>query len=481
MNPIHIDCLLQHLHSENDKIALGDNKISISYQDLYRQVSSISSSLSSISNNRIGILMDSSITSYAAILACWLNRKSYVPLSTTYPEKRIQRIIDLAKLTHIIHEANFNPNETNIIGTQWMNSLDLLDKIPESVEITIPNLNCEAYVLFTSGTTGEPKGVPILHSSLHAFVESFYSLNYKLTSTDRFLQMFELTFDLSIMSFLVPLTIGASFFIPDRKKIKPLAIYEILENRKITFALLVPSFVKTLEPLVRGETIESLKYTQFCGEALTLQIASSWQKICPNSTIDNVYGPTEATIYCSHYRLPKYGIPKNKNGIISIGFEMNGTKFLIHNKELHIGGKQLTDGYIQEELNKQAFICIDSNRYYKTGDFSEYIESEYYCLGRLDQQVKIQGHRVELSEIEHAFQTSFPESQSIALHRNIEEKDELILIINTIELSTITNHIAQELQKKLPHYMLPTRYKFITSWPLNQNGKIDRNRLKNEL
>lgn len=481
MTPTHIDRILEHLHSNNDEIAIGDDKIHISYKELHLQVSAIGYSLSKIKNNRIGIIMDSSITSYAVILACWLSIKSYVTISSKYPEKRIQSIINISKITHIIHEDSFNPNHKNITGIHWLNCADLLNANQQSSAFINPTLNTEAYVLFTSGTTGEPKGVPILHGALHNFTQSFYDLNYDLTSKDSFLQMFELTFDLSIMSFLIPLTLGASFYIPDRNKIKPLAIYEILENRKITFALLVPSFVKTLEPFVRGEVIDNIKYTQFCGEALTLQIASSWKKICPNTQIDNVYGPTEATIYCSRYCLPQFDTPKHKNGIIAIGTEMNGTQFTIQNSELFIGGEQLTKGYIQKELNSTAFILIDSKRYYRTGDLSEYIKPDFYCLGRLDQQVKIQGHRVELSEIEHAFHTSFPEQQSVALHQCIEEKDELILIIYSTDKNENTDDIFSELKKKLPTYMLPTKYKFVQHWPLNQNGKIDRNQLKNEL
>lgn len=478
----HIHSLLENLQSKNLDIAIVDGSESITYNDLFNSVNQLSHKIKNHPSPRVGIVMDSSITAYVAILACWLVKKSYVPISPQYPLSRIQDIIEIGGISLLLT----TPGEMAVIEIP-IHSIPVtlkMDMELPSVEnsnnvFLLPALTDEAYVLFTSGTTGKPKGVPIQHGNLYNFTQAFHHLNYPLSSSDRFLQMFELTFDLSIMSYLIPLTLGASFYIPNKNKIKSIAIYEVLEVHKITFALIVPSIVKTLEPYLRGEIIEHLKFTQFCGEALTVQQSQIWQKFCPKTTIDNVYGPTEATIYCSRYRLPKNQEPLNQNGIVCIGKPMFGSNFLIRNEELFIGGNQITSGYLNQ-IHPESFQFLNDQTYYKTGDIAKEINEQFYCLGRLDQQIKIQGFRVELSEIEYAYNSLFPSSESVAVcfHRN--QQDQIILFVLTNEEFCDSHSILQKLKLKLPAYMLPSQIIGKQQWPLNQNGKIDRKLLTNE-
>jgi D-alanine--poly(phosphoribitol) ligase subunit 1 len=478
----HIHELLTHLRYDNEDIAIVDNKSSITYGELFSEVCHLTKKINRFPSQRIGIIFNSSIPAYVSILACWLSKKSYVPISPEYPISRIQDIIKIGKISLLLTEPD--ETATNEISIKSIPVVLKLDHKKQPIkyspaQFSIPNNEDEAYVLFTSGTTGKPKGVPIKHSNLFNFNLAFKELDYILSSEDRFLQMFEITFDLSIMSYLIPLTIGASLYVPDKNKIKPIAIYEALVTHKITFALLIPSVIKTLEPFIQNETIEHLKHTQFCGEIFSEHQSQIWRKLCPNSTIDNVYGPTEATIYCSQYRLPPSKEPSTQNGIVSIGKPMLGTKFHIHQEELYIGGKQITSGYLNQ-IQPESFIRFNGQKYYKTGDIVKNIEGQYYCLGRLDQQIKIQGFRVELSEIEFAYNSLFKDSESIATLIQTEQKEQIILHIlerpdfNDFEL------ILKKLKAKLPNYMLPAKIIAKSSWPLNANGKIDRKALTHE-
>ena len=477
---IHLKHLFAELNASNQRIAIGHGTQEINYNDLHNKVKSIASQLNNVKSNRIGLYFDSSINAYASILACWFSGKSYVVLSPNYPTDRISVIMELANINCLIIE-NIDALEAIHTKPAEIICTTNLKTIHNTIQYSLPNLDDEAYVLFTSGTTGQPKGVPITHKCLANFVYAFHKLGYDLNQDDRFLQMFDLTFDLSIMSFLIPLTIGGSFYIIDKHKVKPIAIYEVLESKKITFALMVPSVIKTLEPYLRNETINGLKYSQFCGETLTVSQVESWQNICPNTEIDNVYGPTEATIYCTRYKIIKNSPIHHYNGIVSIGKPMYGTTLNVINDELLIGGAQVTSGYINENLNTTSFALIDNMRFYKSGDVAALNDTEFYCLGRLDRQVKIQGFRVELSEIEYTFGLLFPNYESVAIYIDFKNQGRIILCVLAHHTPLDINNVIAQLREKLPAYMVPEQIQIWGQWPLNSNGKIDIKQLSNEI
>ena len=178
--------------------------------------------------------------------------------------------------------------------------------------------------------------------------------------------MFDLTFDLSIMSYFIPLTIGASVYTVPFSGIKYTNIYQLLEEHDITFALMVPSIINQLKPYFDEIKLEKMRYSLFCGEALHEDITAMWSQCIPNAQIENVYGPTEATIFCTRYTFKKKGANKSVNGILSIGKPMkNNFCFILNNAdsiakvnekgELCLAGEQLTAGYINnEEKNQEA-------------------------------------------------------------------------------------------------------------------------------
>ncbi len=451
------------------------------------------------SSKLIGVIANDDIQTYSSILGVLFSGYGFVPINPTNPIDRNESIILQSGIKIILSSADYQDlNKLNNFSQyKIVNTLQLENVEPD---ISIPDI-CEdeiAYLLFTSGSTGIPKGVPISRRNLHSFIDAFFALGYKLNEDDRFLQMFELTFDLSLMSYLTPLCIGACVYTVPSGEIKYTSIYSLLEDHNITTALMVPSILSYLRPYFDDIRLPNLKYSLFCGEALYNDITTKWSKCVPEALIQNVYGPTEATIFCLTYDWNKdKATDKSFNGIVCIGKPMNNIYSIIvdeHLKELVEGekgelclsGGQLTPGYWNNpEKNKEAFFKYTINEvertFYKTGDLC-FIDKEgdfMYC-GRIDHQVKIQGFRVELSEIEHHVR-EFTELSQVAAIATTDVIGNTQIVLFMEKHNEEYEELRNYLKGKLPSYMIPAEFKCIHAMPLNKNGKIDRKALKNYL
>lgn len=475
MNPLHLESLLNHLHIDNRNTLAVIEGVQIDYRAFSTRVFSQAHSLLQLPDSRVGILASNHIDTYTTILACWLSGKSYVPIGADWPTERVIQVLEIANVQCLcVSDIQDPPNVPQKIYTS--KSLETIEyQYPPQLKIDI---EAEAYVLFTSGSTGIPKGVPISHANLEAFFEGFLQLGYQINESDKFLQMFDFTFDLSIASFMIPLCFGASFYPPSRTQIKSIALYDTLDRYQITFALMVPSVLQILQPYLSEIDLPNLRYTQFCGEALNIQQVLDWQKCAPNSQIDNVYGPTEATIYCSRYCISRNNPILQQNGIVSIGSPMKLVDFSIVNNELIIHGRQLSKGYLNQIKNPAFFEDKQMRNSYYSGDIAYFLEGHYFCLGRIDQQIKIQGYRVELTEIENYFNVNFNHKVSVAIAKNNDRNlTEIYLFVQQVSDIDETQILAV-LKKGLPPYMIPSKFIFLKEFPLNSNGKIDRKHLK---
>lgn len=468
------------------------NNVFYSYSELAQSISNIRSIIKEKTNENekiIGLITNDDLETYAAILALWFEGKAYVPLNPNVPNERNQKIINEAGIITIIDSseltvfANFNTIESKKIKTVSLNL--------NPTESADNNL---VYLLFTSGTTGKPKGVPISKENLEGFLSAFWHLNYDITEEDRFLQMFELTFDLSVMSFLIPLLSGSCIYLVPKDKIKYSYIIELMEEQELTVALMVPSMLYYLRPYFDEIDLPKMKYSLFCGEALSLDITQEWSKCLPNSKITNVYGPTEDTIFCTFYDYKKLEPNKTYNGILSIGKSMLNNYSIIVDEnnailsagkigELCLGGVQLSSGYWKnEEKNQESFFYTNYNnrheRFYKTGDLCKIDEfGDLLYLGRMDFQIKIQGYRVELSEIEY-YAKEFLSKINVVVLTIIDHlgNNEVGMVIESKKFDS--KELLEFLKLKLPYYMVPKKVNFIDNFPLNSNGKIDRKELE---
>lgn len=236
-----------------------------------------------------------------------------------------------------------------------------------------------------------------------------------------------------------------------------------------------------------------MKYSLFCGEALPADVTAEWSACVPNATILNVYGPTEDTIFCTHYTYNKTGSNKTYNGLLCIGKAMQGSitvivdennRILPHGNtgELCLGGIQLTPGYWNNaEKNLETFFtaCYQGKeeRFYKTGDLCRVDEAgDLLYIGRLDFQIKVQGFRVELSEIEFHAKSYLSKVNAVAIaNTSSAGNTEIGLVIESASFDTTA--LNSYMKSKMPVYMLPKKIQFAASFPLNKNGKTDRNKL----
>ena len=474
----------------------------------YREFSNIISGIqkrindSGLENEKlIGVLTIDDIYTYASIMAIMFNGSAYVPINNKNPQHRNSDIIQDTSLNAILasveHEAIKNADgDFFIVDTSKISS--------DNDRVSVKNFSDDniAYILFTSGSTGKPKGVPLKHRSISAFLNVMLDDNsaYDFDENDRFLQMFELTFDMSISSLLLPLCVGACCYVMPQQGISYMNIINLLKNHKITVTQMVPSVLLYLERFFGELHFPDVRLSFFAGEGLPVSILPGWQKVISNAQIINLYGPTESTIYCfRHDWISDDDAENTLNGLVSIGLPWHGIETCVIDEQLQliadpstkgelcVKGDQITDGYWNDPIKTAAaFVTIKNSdgakTYYRTGDrvFLNSLGNHMYC-GRVDHQVKIDGHRVELGEVEHHVRV-FSESSLVAaiIEQNTHLTQNILVVYIEPNKHRPEQEILEYMRKILPPYMIPKKIHYIDRMPMNLNGKIDRNALKNK-
>jgi len=451
-----------------------------------------------IDQRRIAVHATQDVFTYAGILAILASGRAYVPLNPHNPAQRNGSCLAQADVATLFQSGA----ETEI--SQWVleqrlpvkiMNLRMISSNPSERMPTPVRETDMAYLLFTSGSTGNPKGVPIYHGNLRRFMKALLSeTGFEFRPTDRFLQMFDLTFDLSIMCYAAPLALGAACHVVTGSGAGFLDVAKTLQRGKITVALMVPSVLSFLESYLDEIDLPDMRYSLFCGEALPALLAEKWQRCIPSARLFNVYGPTEATIFCSIYEMNSpLGSSGEYQGVVSIGVPMPGTAFSIISEtgdcvapgekgELVISGAQVTDQYWRNPEKTLAAFTVRAGEApaYRTGDIAFAAEGNYYYCGRADYQLKVGGYRIEAGEIEHHARV-LAGVRNVALVGQAEAngivKLHLFLEASDIDQEALRTACKTHLAGKLPSYMLPQRIHVLDFFPLNQNGKVDRKAL----
>jgi D-alanine--poly(phosphoribitol) ligase subunit 1 len=462
--------------------------------------------------HRIGILASRSWEAYAGILGTSWTGGTYVPLHPEWPEDRILRILNVAALDalivdknglkalsqnvlalcppHILALANdsslcLNSNgHTLVVSGKDSPPISASDNAPDE-----PDADRLAYIMFTSGTTGSPKGVMISVGNVASFLSAMQS-DFKFDSSDRVSQTFELTFDLSVWSMLAAWASGGSLHVvPAGQLMGP---SRFIREQQLTVWLSVPSTVACMRSLkmLTPAAFPCLRYSGFCGEPLPVTSAEAWRSAAPNSVIANVYGPTEATIACLAEPYSDPPVVTKERGIVAIGKPFGGMKAAIVNSsnafvpagetgELAVSGQQIAKGYLNDPVRTAArFPTIDGAVWYLTGDLAyQDAAGIFHHLGRTDHQVKVLGNRVELEEVEAHLRNVCGSESVAALAWPIEAGCARGIVAFVAGTTTSATRIREGMQLRVPKYMVPSQVRVLDDLPLNTSGKTDRKAL----
>ncbi len=305
------------------------------------------------------------LNTYASIFALWMEGKAYVPLHPSWPKERLDSIVEQIGCHN--HLDSCDKVQVSAIS----NVAPLGETMERAIEVSEDSL---AYILFTSGSTGVPKGVCISRRNVAAFMDSFWKTGITITPEDRCMQVFDLTFDVSVQSYLVALTRGACVYTVPYGQVKYLYAASLIQEQKITFGAMAPSMLTYLRPYFNEFDATSMRQCILTAEACPVDLMEEWYKCAPNVEIYDFYGPTEATIYCTYYKLTRGGNNLSLNGIISIGRPMANVLAIIidddgniipersgakHKGELCVAGPQVTKGYWNNpEKNASSFFSL---------------------------------------------------------------------------------------------------------------------------
>jgi amino acid adenylation domain-containing protein len=453
-----------------------------------------------------------SLTAFAGVLGALLAGDGYVPLNPSFPIERSRAMLVRSDCRSLIVDAGALDQLDGLLEAA-VEALTVL--LPEGVEAGqfagrwpehrfVPfsqyapadswrqpdaDPDAVAYLLFTSGSTGAPKGVMVAHRNVRAFVDYMVGV-YGVSEHDRFSQMFDMTFDLSVFDMFVCWERGAMLCCPSKKTlIKP---GQFIADHELTIWFSTPStaiFMKQLEALKAGR-YPSLRLSLFCGEPLPASSVVSWREAAPKSIIENLYGPTELTIACTRYRWDDKASPNQcELGVVPIGDPYPGMEVLVAGEdlvevdpgatgELLMRGPQMTPGYWRDPAKTSAAFVVPPGRdaiFYRTGDRVRRADDAQPMthLGRTDHQVKVLGYRVELGEIE-------------AVLRDCARMDGVVAVgwpatssgFGGVEAFVEAPSIPPDLRERaaaiLPEYMVPRRIHALERLPRNSNGKYDR-------
>jgi amino acid adenylation domain-containing protein len=516
--------LLQHYltrsadrHPEKVAMVLGDERLT--YGELDAASTRLAHALIEAGcrrGDRVCLLLSKSPWAVASMLGVLKADCAYVPVDLQSPTPRVARIVESADpVLALVDVAGAQRaaelTDDGILGPERRCALiddspgDRLNPVFRRSDLNALSPEPRVYrngpddlahLLFTSGSTGLPKGVMITHSNVRNFVDWGTSY-FGFSAGDRLSGHPPLHFDLSTFDIYGCLCVGAELhLLPAEANLLPTKLADYIRDQQLVQWFSVPSTMTLMTKVaaVREGDFPQLQRVLWCGEVLPTPILIDWMQKLPHVRFTNLYGPTEATIASSYYTVVKP--PRDATEPIPIGRPCPGEELAVLDEELrwvpdgeigalHIGGVGLSPGYWRdEEKTRGAFLPhprIAGERIYSTGDLGRRApDGEFHFVGRTDSQIKSRGYRIELGEIESALGSldGLKECAVVGVDAGGLEGTAICCAYASADGAVTVRAIRKELKRVLPSYMLPTQWLTLKELPKNQNGKIDRRSLR---
>jgi amino acid adenylation domain len=485
-----------------NKLAICDDREEMTYLQYHQKAIGLAKAVINsglTAREPVVVYLEKSVRVLASFMGIAFAGNFYSPIDIGMPKQRVNRILEVLQPELVITSKELK-EEFQSFNYQG-NYIIYEDVVPIAEDANVERRKRQIidtdllYVLFTSGSTGNPKGVSITQRGVIDYID-WITKTFKIKNEDCFGNQAPFYFDNSILDIYSTMKMGATLYIiPVNLFAQPIKLLKYIRNNKISTIFWVPSaliIVSKLRAFKNVDLTDVLKRVLFCGEVMPNKHLNIWREYLPNIEYANLYGPTEITDACTYYIVDREFADCDP---LPIGFPMDNTGILVLDEkdhlvekpgkigELCVRGTGISVGYYNDiEKTKKAFVQNPLNhafeeKIYRTGDLVEYNEyGELVYLSRKDFQIKHLGHRIELGEIENAVSSLSGISRCCCLY---DEKHGRITLFLDKDISK--NELHSYLANMIPEYMIPGKVIYIQNLPLNANGKIDRVKLKEYL
>ncbi len=412
----------------------------------------------------------------ASILACYNMNLTFIPLSPALPKKRIEKIIEQTQSKVLINCRGYTdiPKAVVIIGEDLR---PLPSPPPQGREILRSEIS---YILFTSGSSGEPKGVKISDENIISFTQ-WFAKNFHVGEKTVFINQADFSFDISLADFFGALhTGGTAIFNTSETSSNTNLFFERINKFKGTYWNSTPSFVIRClaDKNFNVQNLPSIEQFVLSGENLSTQLVKDLKLRFPKAKIVNAYGPTETTIYASYAEVTDDLLKENTLPICKV----DDSNISLKDGEIIISGNTVGLGYLNNEaLTKERFVVSESKTSFLTGDLALVKNGYIYFNGRKDEQIKFNGYRIELNEIKHALEKIEFVTRAECIPIVIENKIKRLIAFVKLSLTPPSPKESALIQDilitELPHYMIPSEIIIVKEFPVTTSFKIDKQKL----
>jgi D-alanine--poly(phosphoribitol) ligase subunit 1 len=406
---------------------------------------------------------------------------AYVPLDSALPRQRVEQVIATSGARLVLTPERIR----QAVGLRLPPAPSGARGQPEDV----------FYIMFTSGSTGEPKGVTITLRSLTSFVEWMRAEHDFRPGAEVFLNQAPFSFDLSVMDTYLSLSSGGTLVGVSAREVEtPRLLYELFRSSELTTWVSTPSFARlcVAERTFDAGMLPRLRRFLFCGETLPHALATQLLDRFPDAEVWNTYGPTEATVATTSVRIDRELL--SRFDVLPVGNPKPGSRIVLTGAvetargEIVIAGTNVSPGYLNRpELTRNCFFDLDGMRAYRTGDLGHFEGELLFFDGRIDDQIKLNGYRIEIGDVESNLRGLAGVRDAVVLPLERDNRVEALAAFVLVEMQAsetdlqISLRVRRALAERLPAYMLPRLVQPVRAWPLTPNGKVDRRALASQL